>query len=578
MHRVVWSSGVAGQGSWPSPPRGRAARGRGGLSRLPASASAAGFSDVPASNPYYAAITALSSRGIISGFSDGTFGPDKPVLRKQFAKMIVGAMGLTVTEHDWQDASRPFADLGPRRPEQSLSPRLHRCGQGARPDRRQDAHHVRAQRQHHPGADGDHGGAGGSELWASTWLPWAPTTSVPFSGYANATHGENVHVADYNGLLRGLLVAGDPSAWMAANATRGEVAQVLWNLMQLRTTGPADDITRYGVDYSMTNVDWPAYFSALKASGRDFIGRYLPWKGSTWRQVTAAELKAAADAGVDYFFWFEDSDNHFRARDGGFATGVADAQQALRSLASLDLPATTPVYFTVDFPCPDGNQIDAYFRGVNSVLPVSQIGAYGNYTTIDWLYQHGLATYFCESDAWPEPEGWHPQAQMHQYTGTYRIGGVSVDRLTVTAADFGQCRRHEESDPRLSYSGAWTPSGDPAGAYSGGKYAYFGRFGGVGDRRLLRHEPRLGGDAELRRRFGPHHARWSRCRHGESLLRHSAVPAGGVEQRRPFQGLPRADDHAERGTAERRRLRHSGKRHSVQLTRSGPCTWTQPRC
>ena len=79
---------------------------------LPASASAAGFSDVPASNPYYAAISALSSRGIISGFADGTFGPDKLVLRKQFAKMIVGAMGLTVTEHDWQDATRPFTDCG----------------------------------------------------------------------------------------------------------------------------------------------------------------------------------------------------------------------------------------------------------------------------------------------------------------------------------------------------------------------------------------------------------------------------------------------------------------------------------
>ena len=84
---------------------------------------------------------------------------------------------------------------------------------------------------------------------------------------------------------------------MAANATRGEVAQVLWNLMQLRHGGLADDLTRYGVDYSMTKVDWPTYFRALKASGRDFIGRYLPWKGSVWRQVTTAELEGGSGCG-----------------------------------------------------------------------------------------------------------------------------------------------------------------------------------------------------------------------------------------------------------------------------------------
>ena len=77
---------------------------------------AATFSDVPATSPYYAAIAALASRGIISGYPDGTFGPDKLVLRKHFAKMIVGAMGLPVTEADWQDATPPFTDCGPDDP------------------------------------------------------------------------------------------------------------------------------------------------------------------------------------------------------------------------------------------------------------------------------------------------------------------------------------------------------------------------------------------------------------------------------------------------------------------------------
>jgi len=41
-----------------------------------------------------------------------------------------------------------------------------------------------------------------------------------------------VKVAEYNGLLGGLPVGSSPASWLAGSATRGEVAQVLWNLMQ----------------------------------------------------------------------------------------------------------------------------------------------------------------------------------------------------------------------------------------------------------------------------------------------------------------------------------------------------------
>jgi DMSO/TMAO reductase YedYZ molybdopterin-dependent catalytic subunit len=36
------------------------------------------------------------------------------------------------------------------------------------------------------------------------------------------------------------------------------------------------------------------------------------------------------------------------------------------------------------------------------------------------------------------------------------IDGVHCDRLTVTAADFGQCRRREQSDPRFRCAGTWS--------------------------------------------------------------------------------------------------------------------------
>jgi hypothetical protein len=55
------------------------------------------FSDLTPDNPYFAAITDLAGKGIITGFSDGTFRPGDSVTRQQFAKMIVRTLGLEVT-------------------------------------------------------------------------------------------------------------------------------------------------------------------------------------------------------------------------------------------------------------------------------------------------------------------------------------------------------------------------------------------------------------------------------------------------------------------------------------------------
>ena len=232
-------------------------------------------------------------------------------------------------------------------------------------------------------------------------------------------------------------------------------------------TESAAGFTRYGVDYStINNVDWPVFFAELKATGRDFIGRYLPVEGAMWRRVTTAELDAATAAGIDYFFWFENS-TALRCLEG-FEAGVEDAEEALSALAGLDLPATTPVYYTVDMDLGSGSAIDAYFQGINSVVPVYQVGVYGNYTAVDWVYRHGLATYFCQTNAWSDARGWHPGAQMHQDVTQHTIGGIYVDRLTVTAADFGQCRRREQSDPRVFRTGTWQTYAKTAA--SGGSY------------------------------------------------------------------------------------------------------------
>ncbi|MGI5939971.1 MAG: S-layer homology domain-containing protein [Thermoleophilia bacterium] len=187
------------------------------------------FSDI-ASSPYKTAIQTMAARGIIAGYSDGTFRPNNLVMRKHFAKMIVGVMGLPVTEADWQDARPPFTDCGKDNPT-DLYPhdfiavaKAHGLTLGVTATRfAPDANITRAQVATMVVRAARNSGI--------TLKPVRTDYAGPFRTYANATHGANVKLADHNGLLRDLVTDGTISAWMDAKATRGEVAQILYNLM-----------------------------------------------------------------------------------------------------------------------------------------------------------------------------------------------------------------------------------------------------------------------------------------------------------------------------------------------------------
>ncbi len=73
---------------------------------------AAGFSDVPATHPFYADITRLADLEIVGGFPDGTYKPDDPVTRQQFAKIIVLATGKHTEAVDNQN-DPTFTDVTP---------------------------------------------------------------------------------------------------------------------------------------------------------------------------------------------------------------------------------------------------------------------------------------------------------------------------------------------------------------------------------------------------------------------------------------------------------------------------------
>lgn len=55
------------------------------------------FSDVSYGSWYYDAVAAASDLGVMNGYGDGTFGPDDPLTREQFATIIANAAGEDVS-------------------------------------------------------------------------------------------------------------------------------------------------------------------------------------------------------------------------------------------------------------------------------------------------------------------------------------------------------------------------------------------------------------------------------------------------------------------------------------------------
>ena len=186
--------------------------------------AASTFPDVPSSHPYYTAINDLGSRGIIGGYVNGDFGPAAAVTRQQFAKMIVLTGGYPVSEAD----ICPFLDVQTGGattffPDNYIAvcaakgitigvtaTTFNPYGNITR--NQVVSMVVRAADNLRPGL-----------------LTAPPTGWTGTGGWdLDATHGANAARAEYNGLLVGLdLTSLSPSG----NMTRGEVAQVLHNLL-----------------------------------------------------------------------------------------------------------------------------------------------------------------------------------------------------------------------------------------------------------------------------------------------------------------------------------------------------------
>jgi hypothetical protein len=209
------------------------------------------FPDVSPSNPYYTAILDLAGRGIVTGYPTGDFGPADPVQRQQFAKMIVLTAGYPVSEAN----VCPFTDVpvsGPADlyPDNYIAVAAqHGITLGKTPTSFDPYSYisryqlitmvVRAAEDLQPGL-----------------LKAVPSNWVGSSGWQDdPVHGTNAAKAEYNGLLAGITLSGlSPYG----NMTRGEVAQVLHNLLTelapttTTTTTPPGSSTTVAVSTTTT--------------------------------------------------------------------------------------------------------------------------------------------------------------------------------------------------------------------------------------------------------------------------------------------------------------------------------------
>ena len=171
--------------------------------------------------------------------------------------------------------------------------------------------------------------------------------------------------------------------------------------------------------------------SQIKATGAEFVARYLSWDAS--KNLTAAEVRDYCAAGLGTVTVWETTAT--RALDG-YAAGQADAHAAEQQRAAVGLPPTHVHHFAVDTDT-DWATVKPYFDGAASVIGQRRTGAYGGLRVITGAYDAGYR-YLWQTDAWSGGV-WSPRATIRQTGGTCLAGQAGYD--TAEALDFGQYPR-----------------------------------------------------------------------------------------------------------------------------------------
>ncbi|MCW2902322.1 MAG: hypothetical protein JWO67_4587 [Streptosporangiaceae bacterium] len=208
-----------------------------------------------------------------------------------------------------------------------------------------------------------------------------------------------------------------------------------------------------GVDFSFDRMS----AATAAQNGLSFVGRYLSTTGAK-KNLTASEKDEFLTNGLDLVVVFEEGAGQALK---GKAQGAADAQVADDQLNNLGLRGS-PVHFAVDVDVTPGqlSQVQAYFDGVASIIPVERIGIYGGIRVVSFALDNDLATYGWQTVSWSQGQV-EPRAHLLQYQINTVLADVHVDRNRTVSSDFDFGQVHPVPPPEVT--GVSPTGGDPAG-------------------------------------------------------------------------------------------------------------------
>ncbi len=186
----------------------------------------------------------------------------------------------------------------------------------------------------------------------------------------------------------------------------------------------------FGLDY----VKGPSV-AALQGARVTFVCRYLSEvnEKTLVKLLTAEEAMGLARGGiavVSNYEWYAERPTE------GFDSGVQHAHIAADQHQACGGPPDRPIYFSVDLDV-SGAEVEAYFRGVNSVIGVRRTGVYGSYRVVKYLRDKGLVAWTWQTSAWSSRQ-WDPRNNLEQYDYNKKVDGADVDFDRSKTADFGQ--------------------------------------------------------------------------------------------------------------------------------------------
>jgi hypothetical protein len=166
--------------------------------------------------------------------------------------------------------------------------------------------------------------------------------------------------------------------------------------------------------------------------------------GSDGKHLHADERDALWQAGLSICLLAEGNGGDAL---GGNSIGMAHGASASAGARSLGAPATTPIYFAVDFDCTvkQWPSVAAYLRGCAQVIGLPQVGVYGSTWCLEWAKRDKVASWFFQAyaPAWSGGDNGDDSSIAHvrQYKNNVTVAGGSVDLCRAPVDSFGQWTR-----------------------------------------------------------------------------------------------------------------------------------------